>query len=141
MTLKNLVRPLLALSAVLLHTQAGAYCFTLIGPDNRTLYQSINAPFDLSRPFSQTLAARYPGHHLVMTADSASCNAIDNRPSAGNAAAGPKTVEESAIFRNAREVGDLTEAEARDAQGLPAITRSSRGSRGSGNTLRLRTPR
>lgn len=133
-----MIKPLLALAAVALHTQAGAYCFTLIGPDNRTLYQSINAPFDLSRPFSQTLASRYPGHHLVMTADSANCNEIDNRPAPGNPTGGPKSVEESAIFRNAREVGDLTEAEAREAQGLPAISRSSRGS---GNTLRLRTPR
>ncbi len=138
MTLKSVVRPLLVLSAVLLHTQAGAYCFTLIGPDNRTVYQSINPPFDLSRPFSKTLAARYPGHHLVMTADSANCNPIDNRPVANSMASGPRSVEESAIFRNAREVGDLSEAEASDAQGLPAISRSSRGS---GNTLRLRTPR
>ncbi|MFT3821521.1 MAG: hypothetical protein QM750_28530 [Rubrivivax sp.] len=138
MTFKPLIKPLLALSAVVLHTQAGAYCFTLIGPDNRTLYQSINAPFDLSRPFSQTLASRYPGHHLVMATDSANCGEIDNRLSASSAAGGPKSVEESAIFRNAREVGDLTEAEARDGQGLPAISRSTRGS---GNTLRLRTPR
>lgn len=133
-----MIKPLLALAAVALHTQAGAYCFTLIGPDNRTLYQSVNAPFDLSRPFSQTLASRFPGHHLVMTADSASCSEIDNRPVPGSTTSGPKSVEESAIFRNAREVGDLTEAEARDAQGLPPITRSSRGA---GNTLRLRPSR
>ena len=133
-----MIKPLLALAAVALHTQADAYCFTLIGPDNRTVYQSINPPFDLSRPFSRTLAARYPGHHLVMAASSVECNEIDVRPTPGNPAGASRSVEDSAIFRNAREVGDLTEAEAREAQGLPAVTRSSRGS---GNALRMRTPR
>ena len=71
-------KTLLALSALVLHVQAGATCFTLVGPDNRTVYQSMSPPFDLSRPLSQSLASRYPGHHLVMadTSDLVSCRIL-----------------------------------------------------------------
>lgn len=123
-------KALLALGALVLHAQAGATCFTLIGTDNRTVYQSMSPPFDLSRPLSQTLAARYPGHHLVM-ADTSDCPLIDVRPDAASSYAnsGSKAVVDSAVFRNAREIGDLTEAEIRQANGALPGSRNTRSGR------------
>ena len=123
-----LSKTLLTLSAVLLCAQAQATCFTLISPDNRTVYQSNTPPFDLSRPLSQSLAAQYPSHHLVI-ADTNDCPVVDVRPEtvARNTLGTSKSVVESAVFRNAREIGDLTEAEMRQAAGaLPSTSRRRR---------------
>lgn len=94
------------LLAALAHDSASAACYTLIGPDNGTVYQSVVPPFDLSRPLSQSLATQFPGHHLVMTGDSNDCPETDRRPEtvARQSQNQSKSVLDSAVFRSARDI-------------------------------------
>ena len=69
----------LAASAVLASGQAAAHCFMVFDPQQRLVYQSTEAPFDLSVPLSQGLAAHFPRHHMVMTESAIGCAPVDTR--------------------------------------------------------------
>jgi len=69
----------LATLATLTPGVAAAHCFMVFDPQQRLVYQSTEAPFDLSQPLSSGLAAHFPGHHLVMTDSSTHCAAVDLR--------------------------------------------------------------
>jgi hypothetical protein len=69
----------LAVLASIAAGQAAAHCFMVYDRQQRLVYQSTEAPFDLSQPLSQGLAANFPGHHLVMAQSSADCPAVDLR--------------------------------------------------------------
>jgi hypothetical protein len=47
-------------------------CYTVYGPYGQVVYQSLEAPVDMSRPLHETLPSRYPGGHLVFDT-SANC--------------------------------------------------------------------
>jgi hypothetical protein len=51
-------------------------CFTVYGADNLAAFQSDKSPIDLSRPISEQMKTRFPGHHLVMTQGSGECAEI-----------------------------------------------------------------
>lgn len=70
---------LLASLALLGSGQAAAHCFMVFDPQQRLVYQSTEAPFDLSEPLSQGLAKHFPRHHLVMTDSAADCAPVDAR--------------------------------------------------------------
>ncbi len=73
---------LLATLAVLASGPAAAHCFMVYDPQQRLVYQSTEAPFDLSVPLSQGLAANFPRHHMVMTQSSIDCAQVDTRAKA-----------------------------------------------------------
>jgi hypothetical protein len=52
---------------------AAGPCFTIYGSDNAVAFQSATSPIDLSRPISEQMKSRFPGHHLVMTQGSGEC--------------------------------------------------------------------
>jgi hypothetical protein len=40
-------------------------CYTVYDRSDRVVYQSLDAPVDMSRPIHETLPLRYPGGHMV----------------------------------------------------------------------------
>ncbi|MFG5410362.1 hypothetical protein ABXN37_22530 [Piscinibacter sakaiensis] len=58
--------------------QAMAACFTVYGPRDEVVYQSIEPPVDASKSLSEGTRARFgPGHHLMLSPD-AFCHGQDS---------------------------------------------------------------
>jgi hypothetical protein len=68
--------PMAALLACTIALPASATCYTVVGSKGRVIYQSTQAPIDMSRQIHETLPARFPDGHLVFSLRDTSCPEI-----------------------------------------------------------------
>jgi hypothetical protein len=60
-----------------------AACYTVYDRSDRVVYQSLDAPVDMSRPLHETLPLRFPGGHMVFDT-SVSCPVTTTLAGRGN---------------------------------------------------------
>jgi hypothetical protein len=99
------LRALALLAAAVAADGAHAYCFSVFDGAGRLVYQSVDPPFDLSRPYSESLARTYsPRHHLIV-ADTfcaiAGATSVDLRAARSARPAGASSVVDAPVFANA----------------------------------------
>jgi hypothetical protein len=115
--------------------QASTQCFSLFDPKNKLVYQSTDSLVDLSRSISEQVAAKYPGHHLVITPASY-CPEVDERPSTRALA---KPMDGAARTTYESPLLDLADDTTSSDGSSPAA--SARGNQEPGKDVRVRTYR
>jgi hypothetical protein len=114
------------LGAASLHASA---CYTVYDRSDRVVYQSQDAPVDMSRPIHETLPSRFPGGHMVFDTQ-------PECPATGPVAARPRTIDTSThspLFTDERTAvamrmphrqlaGGIAMVQPRDANLAPGLT-------------------
>lgn len=99
---------LLALAiACAVSASASAACFTVLGKDGKTIYQSDTTPVDLSLPLHETVPARFgPGTSMVFSMDTLASDCVPvGRKTDAPVARGDDVM--STIFANVRPLQRL----------------------------------